>query len=65
MGALKEEEKRFSRAEICFSGFNMACCLFWVDVFFSLLHKQYCLIEGVYTRDSQRTEFGLKMFTWP
>lgn len=63
MGALKEEEKRFFRAAVCFSDFSMAC-LFWVG-FFSLLYKQYWLIEGVYTRDSQRTEFGLKMFTWP
>lgn len=31
---------------------------------FFLLYKQYWLVEGVYTRDSQRTEFGLKILTW-
>lgn len=50
--------KKIFRAAICFSGFNMACCLFWVG-FFSLLYKQYWLIEEMYPRVSQRTEFGL------
>lgn len=44
VGALKEEEKRFSRAAVCFSDFSMACCLFWVE-FFSLLYEQYWLIR--------------------
>lgn len=35
VGALKQEEKGFSRAAICFSGFNIACCLFWVGFFLS------------------------------
>lgn len=50
MGALKEEEKIFSRAVICFSGFDMAFCLFWVGFFLpsvqAVLTNRRCVHKG-------------------
>lgn len=64
VGALKEEEKRFSEQQSAFQVLIRLVVCFGFR-FFSLLYKQHWLTGGVYTSVSQRTEFELKIFTWP